>query len=593
MVECQVCIVGGGLAGLTLARQLKLRMPDLAIEVLEKGPSELPVSTHKVGESTVEGASHYLAVDLGLRDYLEQTHLPKLGLRAFGGSRKSFSDRFEIGAIDFPPVPSFQIDRGVLETDLQRMCRDQGISIRNGCLVERVELSDSGTLHRVSFVQDNRKTTMKTRWLIDATGRRRLLASKMGLTRKSAHAGSACWWRVAGEYDVSRVRCDDPTFHLRTRNRRWFSTNHLLGKGYWVWIIPLCSGNTSIGIVSDENVHPISTHNTYDKALVWLAENEPEFAAFLGKPKALDFHALKNFAYSTVGPFSASRWACVGEAATFIDPLYSTASDLIAWANTFVVQMVQADREGGLDDGRVRFYNEVFEQTTAGLTDWFRDSFVVFGNDRVALAKLLWDSMHYFSFPARTLLHGALEDLDGLRRYWPLYQRMIRLNEAVQQLFRDWAKLAPPKTVPPGLYHPFIRCPAVRGGVLGSKELTTQTYPDFLAEQERRFSLLQEVAIALFRLGVRDALPEQIERVGNASGIRPERVGLRPEAWERDQTFDAPFVRAVYPDLPRQLEDFLSRPIDPTTEMPRTTEEIRVDEDRAATSFDALAEDSA
>lgn len=78
-----VVICGGGLAGLTLARQLKLQKPDLSIVVLDKMTSPLPEAKFKVGESTVEVGAFYLANTLQLTDYFEEQHLVKLGLRYF------------------------------------------------------------------------------------------------------------------------------------------------------------------------------------------------------------------------------------------------------------------------------------------------------------------------------------------------------------------------------------------------------------------------------------------------------------------------------------------------------------------------------
>ena len=42
-----------------------------------------------------------------------------------------------------------------------------------------------------------------------------------------------------------------------TAGQRWLSTNHLMGAGYWVWLIPLGSGSTSFGIVADERPPPL------------------------------------------------------------------------------------------------------------------------------------------------------------------------------------------------------------------------------------------------------------------------------------------------------------------------------------------------
>src|SRR4029453_11762604 len=87
-----VVILGGGLAGLTLALQLRQRLPDLDILVVERRPHPVPVSAHKVGESSVEIAADYFGRVLGLEDYLKRAQLKKFGFRFF------FSDA--AGALD-------------------------------------------------------------------------------------------------------------------------------------------------------------------------------------------------------------------------------------------------------------------------------------------------------------------------------------------------------------------------------------------------------------------------------------------------------------------------------------------------------------
>ena len=74
--KVDVCILGAGMAGLTLARQLQLTAPELSITLLEHRCFPAPEATYKVGESTVEIASHYLASTLGLREHLEECQLP-------------------------------------------------------------------------------------------------------------------------------------------------------------------------------------------------------------------------------------------------------------------------------------------------------------------------------------------------------------------------------------------------------------------------------------------------------------------------------------------------------------------------------------
>ena len=56
---------------------------------------------------------------------------------------------------------------------------------------------------------------------------------------------------------------------------RYLSTVHFMDSGYWLWVIPLGSKNTSIGIVADPVIHPFDTFNTYEKAVEWMRVNEP------------------------------------------------------------------------------------------------------------------------------------------------------------------------------------------------------------------------------------------------------------------------------------------------------------------------------
>ena len=86
-------IIGGGLAGLTLALQLRKQQPALSVAVIERKPHPVREAAHKVGESTVEIGAHYFADVLGLREHLETEQIRKFGFRFFFSEGSHAIDR--------------------------------------------------------------------------------------------------------------------------------------------------------------------------------------------------------------------------------------------------------------------------------------------------------------------------------------------------------------------------------------------------------------------------------------------------------------------------------------------------------------------
>jgi len=150
-----VAILGGGIAGLTLALQLKRTEPDLEVTVIERQRHPAPEAAHKVGESSVEVQAHYLRDVLGLEEHLTRDQLHKFGLRMFftHEGNQDITRRVEYGQVAAAPLPSYQLDRGRLENRLGELIADHGVTFRQGCRVAGVDLS-SGADDHVVEVQD-------------------------------------------------------------------------------------------------------------------------------------------------------------------------------------------------------------------------------------------------------------------------------------------------------------------------------------------------------------------------------------------------------------------------------------------------------
>jgi flavin-dependent dehydrogenase len=440
-----VIIPGGGLAGLTLSLQLKKSKPDIKILILERRKTVAPTAAHKVGESTVELASYYLREVLGLKEYLEAHELPKHGLRFFFKShnKEDITTRVELGPRQWLPTPSHQLDRGTLENYLMERTISLGTDFLLDAGVKDVEFGSE--FHTVIYTHNGEEKKVTTRWVADATSRFSLLKRKLGFQKPMEHHVNAVWWRLKGVIDIDNWSDNNDWKTYLVSGLRYLSTVHFLDKGYWVWVIPLGSKNTSIGIVADPAIHPFDTIDTYEKAMEWLKVNEPLCYKMLEPqtPNKLDFKILKHFAHDSGRAYDgAERWGVTGEAGAFLDPFYSPGSDLISLSNTFLSDLILRE----LNEEDVQFRAEIYERTYLTLVErWipiYKDKYWLMGHSQIMVIKIFWDWALYWSVPALLFTNNAFTDLRLLKQLFAapdsLGQKFGKLHERMQQLFLDW-----------------------------------------------------------------------------------------------------------------------------------------------------------
>ena len=493
-----IAIIGGGLAGLTLALHIKQSVPLASITIFERKKFPYPEATHKVGESTVELAAHYFSEVLGLRDHLQSAQLRKLGIRLFhtSGKNERIEERLEMGSDRHFSVPTYQIDRGRFENHLAERVQQLGVTIVPDTKVTRTALATNEQRHTITYSHGGEDRAHSCRWLIDASGRAGILKRHLTMRETSEHDSNAVWFRIKGRIDIDTWN-DDPRWREGHDgiHSRWYSTNHLTGNGYWVWLIPLASGYTSIGIVTDPKIHPLSRFRSYDDTLEWLREFEPQCAHELHKhgEEPADFLAIKHYAHKCSRVLSSDRWAITGDAGVFIDPLYSPGSDFIAIQNTFITDLITRDLSGQRFAGRCEAYNDIYEQISESFLKTYLAQYPVFGNPRIMPLKVIWDYTIYWGFLAFVAIQERFCDFESLKVISESVMKLYARGEEMQTLLRNSnEKLTKP--VSPGMLD-IARIPFLVE--LNRSMIIPRSDEEFLAALEQNVTIIEEVFLRI------------------------------------------------------------------------------------------------
>lgn len=363
--SCDVLIIGASMAGSGLARQLKLRWPQLSVVVVDRKTE----FKHWVGEATVPPWTDYAVRHLKLGPYLWKNHIVKHGVRFFFDSEAkdlSLPEMSEFGRREYPVIASFQIDRERFDKDMVRMNAEIGVltSMGTKVLAKREDGSpgieiDGEQGHRVH----TSRGSITCKWLVDSSGMANLLPRHLGLLRSDWDRlpNSSYWARFRNTVNIDEMG-DDAWRRRVGFTERNLSGNHYLYRGYWIWQIPVDEETISLGVTFDESIVKPKIRNGED--LTTFLRQHRAMRDLLGEEsELLDFSALRRLARHTEQFCSTDRWCVTGMSASFIDPLFASNCMGIAAFNLLIGALIEADLEGSSDkfQSRVDHFNSFFQ----------------------------------------------------------------------------------------------------------------------------------------------------------------------------------------------------------------------------------------
>ena len=400
-----VVIIGAGLAGLSLARQLLLTS-DKTILLVEKR-AEIPPQRQKVGEALSQVGGYYFSKVLDMEEHLLREHFMKYNLRFYWKSAERenacFEDYSQAYLRTFSNIATYQLDRNKLEAEFLRLnYQNPQFTFCAPVTDLEVALSDHGP-HSLTCTMNGSNMAVQAHWVVDTSGRGKFLARRLGLEQHNPirHGTSFLW--VEGLVNIDKLTDRSPK-EIRLRKERaatghlpiWLATNHFMGEGFWFWVIPL-QGKTSLGLVYDNTVFPRERVATPQKLIEWVCQEFPLFARDLPSRKILDHGSFKDFSYGCVQTIHPSRWALSGEAGRFTDPLYSPGSDFIGFYNTLITDAILTTDAGELL-GKCQLYEYVMRAIYESLLPTYAVSYDALGDQETFVLKYTWELSVYFSF---------------------------------------------------------------------------------------------------------------------------------------------------------------------------------------------------
>jgi FADH2 O2-dependent halogenase len=352
-LDADVIIIGGGPAGAILGSYLGRAGVDHVI--LDKAVHPRP----HVGESLICSTTRVFQ-DIGFLPVLEREGF----VRKHGAVWTRWPDPVP-RVLRFRPIPrlgvaqdyTYHVDRSRFDRLLLDHARAQGSRVVEGSHVTSVEFgpdgSASGVRVRSGAVGDR---LMRSRIVVDASGRGTVLGSQLKLKRNDPMFDQFAVHNWFEGVDRGPAETAD-YIHL-----------HILPlPRAWLWQIPISPTVTSVGIVTRREDFVKGQETPAPFFARHLAAHPDLARRMAGARPVHEFARDGNYSY-VMERFAGDGWLLVGDAARFIDPIFSSGVSVAAESARRAADAITAALRSG-DTGAASFA-EYARTVRAGVDLW-------------------------------------------------------------------------------------------------------------------------------------------------------------------------------------------------------------------------------